>query len=119
MLTNHKTEAFSDVKGISFPNPALEFALSEKRLYIFCAPTRVFCSRNCQAGRHGGGTHEEELRPHCEHHRTLAVNAERVGSSSALLGLLTVAAIAAALEINRAPEPVLHRCPARDAERAA
>lgn len=69
MLRNHKTEAFSDVKGISFPNLALECALSEKRLYIFCALPRAFCSRNCQAGRHGGGTHEEELCPHCEHRR--------------------------------------------------
>jgi ABC-type nitrate/sulfonate/bicarbonate transport system substrate-binding protein len=40
-------------------------------------------------------------------------------SSSAPLGLLTVAAVAVPLEVHRAPEPMLHRRPARDAERAA
>jgi len=30
------------MKGISFPNLTLKFALSDNRLYIFCALARVF-----------------------------------------------------------------------------
>jgi hypothetical protein len=87
-------------------------------LYIFCALTRVFARETVKLA----DTVEARAGENCARTAsitgTLVVNAARVGSSSALV-LLTVAAVAATLEINRAPEPVLHRCPARGAERAA